>query len=168
MRNARAVVADIGGTNARFAVADLETLELSEIRHFLCSEHPTLACAASTYLQGLKESPCHAALAVAAPVVGEEISLTNSPWSFTRAELCRATGLEGALVLNDFQALALSLPHLSSSELHQVGGGEPAPRAAKLVLGPGTGIGVAAGGPRASSASRPGDVERLDSAPACA
>jgi glucokinase len=82
-------------------------------------------------------------LAVAAPVVGEEIRLTNSPWSFTRAELCRATGLEGALVLNDFQALALSLPHLSSSELHQIGGGEPAPRAAKLVLGPGTGIGVA-------------------------
>jgi glucokinase len=74
MRSARAVVADIGGTNARFAVADLETLELSEIRHFLCSEHPTLACAASAYLQGLKESPCHAALAVAAPVVGEEIS----------------------------------------------------------------------------------------------
>jgi glucokinase len=143
MRNARAVVADIGGTNARFAVADLETLELSEIRHFLCSEHPTLACAASAYLQGLKEPPCHAALAVAAPVVGEEISLTNSPWSFTRAALCRATGLEGALVLNDFEALALSLPLLSSSELHQIGGGEPVPRAAKLVLGPGTGIGVA-------------------------
>ena len=105
MRSARAVVADIGGTNARFAVADLETLELSEIRHFLCSEHPTLACAASAYLQGLKESPCYAALAVAAPVVGEEIRLTNSPWSFTRAELCRATGLEGALVL-------LSLIHI--------------------------------------------------------
>ena len=50
----------------------------------------------------VSESPCYAALAVAAPVVGEEISLTNSPWSFTRAELCRATGLEGALVLNDF------------------------------------------------------------------
>jgi glucokinase len=143
MRSARAVVADIGGTNARFAVADLETLELSEIRHFFCSEHPTLACATSAYLQGLKKPPCHAAFAVAAPVVGEEISLTNSPWSFTRAELCRATGLEGALVLNDFQALALSLPHLSSRELHQIGGGEPAPCATKLVLGPGTGIGVA-------------------------
>src|SRR5262249_52811714 len=142
-RGAHAVVADIGGTNARFAVADLETLELSEIRHFLCSEHQTLACATSVYLQGLKESPCHAAFAVAAPVVGEEIRLTNSPWSFTRAELCCATGLEGAVVLNDFQALALSLPHLSSSELHQISGGEPAPRAAKLVLGPGTGIGVA-------------------------
>ena len=139
----RAVVADIGGTNARFAVADLETLELSEIMHFLCSEHPTLACAASAYLEGLKESPSHAALAVAAPVVGEEISLTNSPWSFTRAALCRATGLEGALVLNDFQALALSLPNLSSSELHQIGGSDPVPRAAKLVLGPGTGFGVA-------------------------
>ena len=74
MRSARAVVADIGGTNARFAVADLETLELSEIRHFLCSEHPTLACAATAYLKGLKDSPCHAALAVAAVVVGGDQS----------------------------------------------------------------------------------------------
>ena len=143
MRSDRAVVADIGGTNARFALAVLETLELSEIRHFLCSEYPTLAGAASAYLQGLEQPPRHAAFAVAAPVVGEEISLTNSPWSFTRAELSRVTGLEGVLVLNDFQALALSVPHLNSSEVHQIGGGEPAPRATKLVLGPGTGIGVA-------------------------
>ena len=56
MRSDRGVVADIGGTNARFALAVLETLELSEIRHFLCSEHPTLAGAASAYLQGLTET----------------------------------------------------------------------------------------------------------------
>lgn len=143
MRSDRAVVADIGGTNARFALAGLETLELSQIRHFLCSDYPTLAGATSAYLQGLDQSPRHAAFAVAAPVMGEEISLTNSPWSFTRDELCRATGLEDALVLNDFQALALSLPHLSRGELHQIGGAEPSPCATKLVLGPGTGMGVA-------------------------
>lgn len=143
MRSDRAVVADIGGTNARFALASLDTLELSEIRHFLCSDHPTLAGAASAYLQGLNQPPRHAAFAVAAPVVDEEISLTNSPWSFTKDELCRATGLEGALVLNDFQALALALPYLSRRELHQIGGAEPALYATKLVLGPGTGIGVA-------------------------
>jgi glucokinase len=138
----RAVVADIGGTNARFAVADLDTLDLSEVQHFLCSGHPTLAEAACVYLKGLPEPPSYAAIAVAAPVVGEEIRLTNSPWSFARQELCRIAGLQGVLVLNDFQALALSLPHLHSVELHQIGGGAPADHAPKVVLGPGTGLGV--------------------------
>ncbi|MGC1181306.1 MAG: glucokinase [Methyloceanibacter sp.] len=139
----RALVADIGGTNARFAIADLETLRLSEIGHFLCSEHPTLERAACAYLCGLKQRPRHGAIAVAAPVGGEEVKLTNSLWSFAKRELCRATGLDGLLVLNDFQALALSLPHLGSEELSRIGGGEPLQGGTKVVLGPGTGIGVA-------------------------
>ena len=139
---AKAVVADIGGTNARFAVADLASLELAEMRHFLCSDHPTLAHATRAYLDALPEPPAYAAIAVAAPVAGDEIRLTNSPWSFARAELCRDSGLAGVLVLNDFQALALSLPHLQASELAQIGGGEAAPHAPKVVVGPGTGIGV--------------------------
>jgi len=139
---AKAVVADIGGTNARFAVADLASLELVEMRHFLCSDHPTLAHATRAYLDALPEPPAYAAIAVAAPVAGDEIRLTNSPWSFARAELCRDSGLAGVLVLNDFQALALSLPHLQASELAQIGGGEAAPHAPKVVVGPGTGIGV--------------------------
>ena len=139
---AKAVVADIGGTNARFAVADLASFELAEMRHFLCSDHPTLAHATRAYLDALPEPPAYAAIAVAAPVAGDEIRLTNSPWSFARAELCRDSGLAGVLVLNDFQALALSLPHLQASELAQIGGGEAAPHAPKVVVGPGTGIGV--------------------------
>lgn len=139
----RAVVADIGGTNARFAVANLATLELSHISHFPCSGHATLASAMSAYLAGLTAPPALAGIAVAAPVVGEEVRFINSPWSFTRSGLCRAAGLEALLVLNDFQAKALSLPHLAGAELKQIGGGEPAPHAPKIVLGPGTGIGVA-------------------------
>ncbi|MGB6346494.1 MAG: glucokinase [Methyloceanibacter sp.] len=140
---ARALVADIGGTNARFALACLETLDLTQTRQFLCSDYPTLASAACAYLQGLKEPPRHGALAVAAPVVDEEVSVTNSPWSATGVELRRATGLDHLLLLNDFEALALSLPYLRGEELHQIGGAEPAPHATRLVLGPGTGIGVA-------------------------
>jgi len=140
---ARAVVADIGGTNARFAVADLETLELSEIRPVLCAGHPTFAAAIGDYLAGLAEPPRHAAIAVAAPVTSEEIRLTNSPWSFAKPELCRIVGLQDVLVLNDFEALALSLPHLTAAELHQIGGVAPAEHATKAVLGPGTGLGVA-------------------------
>ncbi len=87
--------------------------------------------------------PKQAALAVAGPVTSDTIDLTNGPWSFTGEQLCRAMGLDHVLVLNDFAALALALPHLAGAELHQIGGGEAVEHAAKLVLGPGTGLGVA-------------------------
>ena len=143
MPAASAIVADIGGTNARFAVASLDTLELSDIRQVLCADHPTVAGAAAAYIAGLKQPPPHGAFAVAAPVTGEDISFTNSTWSFSREELRGAAGLEALHILNDFEALALSLPHLPAEDLVQIGGGEPAPHGTKLVLGPGTGIGVA-------------------------
>jgi glucokinase len=137
------IVADIGGTNARFAVASLATLGLSATRQFLCAEHPSLAVAVAAYLDGLQEAPRHAAFAVAGPVTGEDVSFTNSTWSISREELRGAAGLEQLHILNDFEALALSLPYLAGEDLVQIGGGEPAPRGTKLVLGPGTGIGVA-------------------------
>jgi glucokinase len=140
---ARALVADIGGTNARFALVDLETLELSEIKQFACAGYEGVAGVAQTYLKGLKEPPRQAAIAVAGPVAGEEIRITNSGWTFTAAELCRAARLDDIVILNDFHALAVSLPHLRADELHRMGGGEPVPHAAKVVLGPGTGVGVA-------------------------
>ena len=140
---AQALVADIGGTNARFALADLETLELSEIRQFLCAEHTSIERAAQIYLEGLKERPRRGAIAVAAPLAGSEIKLTNSVWSFTAESLASAASLDDILLLNDFEALALSLPHLRVEELHQIGGSAPALQATKVVLGPGTGIGVA-------------------------
>ncbi|MGH6864658.1 MAG: glucokinase [Methyloceanibacter sp.] len=138
-----ALVADIGGTNARFAVADLDTLELAAIRDFPCASHPTPAAAMCHYLADLAVRPRHAAIAVAAPVTSEEIEFTNSPWSFTRSELCRAAELHTIHVLNDFEALSLSLPHLLQAEVHQIGGDAPVEDAAKAVLGPGTGLGVA-------------------------
>jgi glucokinase len=80
---------------------------------------------------------------VAGPVTGAKISLTNSTWSFAAPELCRRFSLRDVQLLNDFAALALSLPHLSSADLHQIGGTAPDEHAAKAVLGPGTGLGVA-------------------------
>ena len=140
---ARALVADIGGTNARFAMADVDTLALSDIRRFQCSEQPDIGSAAFEYVRSLKERPRYAAIAVAAPVVGEEVKLTNSPWRFVKSELCAAAGVDGLLVMNDFHALALSLPHLQGGDLSRIGGGKAPRLATKAVLGPGTGIGVA-------------------------
>lgn len=143
LRGLRALVADIGGSNARFGLADLDTLRLTAVEQFVCSDYGTLSDIIARYVAGLGLQPRLAAIAVAAPVVGPEIKLTNSRWRFTKTELCRAAGVSDVLILNDFEALALSLPYLSGNELHQIGGGEPDPGATKLVLGPGTGLGVA-------------------------
>ena len=140
---ARALVADIGGTNARFAVADLATLDLSDIRQVRCAEHPNLEAALGDYLGGLSAPPDRAAIAVAGPVTGADISLTNSDWSLTKEALCHRFRLKHVRLLNDFAALALSLPHLGGADLHQIGGGAPVEHEAKAVLGPGTGLGVA-------------------------
>src|SRR5262249_57301789 len=133
---ARALVADIGGTHARFALVDLETLEISEIRQFPCAEHNGIEAAAEIYLAGLKERPRRGAVAVAAPLAGGKIKLTNSAWSFTAESLASAASLDDILLLNDFEALSLSLPHLRAEELHQIGGGGPAPPATKDLLRP--------------------------------
>jgi glucokinase len=140
---AQVLVADIGGTNARFALGELETLTLSEIRQVRCGDHPNLEAALDDYLGGLPARPDRAAIAVAGPVTGTEISLTNSTWSLSTPELCRRFSLKSVELLNDFAALALSLPYLSAAELHQIGGTTPVEHAAKAVLGPGTGLGVA-------------------------
>ena len=120
-----ALVADIGGTNARFGIADLDTLEVGRFEVFHGRDHPTLAGAAAAYLAGLDVSPGLGAFAVAAPVTDDAVRLTNSPWAFTRAELRQALGLDELLLLNDFEALALGLPYLGPSDLHQIGGGIP-------------------------------------------
>lgn len=139
----RVLVADIGGTNARFALADPATLELSHISHAPCARHDTIEVALHNYLGDLDERPDRAVLAVAAPISGEEIRLTNSLWSFRKSELCRSCGFVTMYVINDFEALALSLPTLAPSELHRIGGETPKEHATKVVLGPGTGLGVA-------------------------
>jgi glucokinase len=139
----RALVADIGGTNARFAVADLVTLDIAAVATFPVAAHPTLAEAIRYYLRDVSATIDHAAIAVAAPVMGKDIKLTKSPWSFTTSALSADAGLKDVHVLNDFEALSLSLPHLTAEELHQIGGGDPLPHGTKVVLGPGTGLGVA-------------------------
>ena len=140
----RLLVADVGGTNARFAIADLETLVLYDIEEFQCARYSSLAEAMRAYLDRLDDPPAEAAIAVAGPVVDERVSLTNSAWSFSKAELRSRTGLDSVLVLNDIQALALSISSLDGSELHRIGGREADPRATKLVLAAGTGIGASA------------------------
>jgi glucokinase len=141
-----ALIADIGGTNARFALTDLSapTAQVLDARSLDASAFASLQHAAEHYLAAVGVQPRHAAVAVASPVNGEEIRLTNRAWSFTRRELQRALGLDRLHVLNDFGAVAWSVPALADSETITVHGSDDAPLQGPVsVLGPGTGLGVA-------------------------
>lgn len=136
------LVADIGGTHARFALSRepgrIEAAGTLRVRDF-----PGPLEAVRAWLDG-RERPDEAVLAVATPVEGDAVRFTNSPWAFSVRELAAALGLVRLAVINDFVAHALALPHLLPDELERWGGGERRADRPRVVLGPGTGLGTAA------------------------
>src|SRR5256885_1596118 len=82
------------------------------------------------------------AIGIANPVLGDHVQMTNHSWAFSIEGMRRALGMERFLVINDFTALAYSLPALGAEDVRQVGGGQPVPGAALGLVGPGTGLGV--------------------------
>jgi glucokinase len=140
-----AMIADIGGTNARFALTDLSasTPQVLEAQSLNAADFASLQHAAEHYLAGVGAKPRKAAFALACPVNGEEIRLTNRAWSFTRTELKRALNVESLHLLNDFGAVAWSVPGLSADEQVVIHGEDSDLRGPVTVLGPGTGLGVA-------------------------
>lgn len=137
------LLADIGGTNARFAWQAGPGAPLERQITLACAEHPTLEAALRAYLaRSDRPPPRDAAIAIANPVHGDQVQMTNHHWSFSIAALQQAFGFARLLVLNDFTALALALPVLPAEALRQVGGGPASAGAAIALIGPGTGLGV--------------------------
>jgi glucokinase len=134
------LLADIGGTNARFALCT--DGRIHDERGLACAEYPNVETAARRYLSELHAKPVEAAFAVAAPLHGDLVRMTNHVWQFSVSAVREALGLRRLILLNDFTALALALRHLPSNELQQVGGGPPVPNAPVALIGPGTGLGV--------------------------
>ncbi len=144
------LLADIGGTNARFGWLAEGDEEVTQVQTLRGVDHAGPQQAAQAYLQDLKQTlgagwaaPRAGAFAVATATGADRICFTNSDWAFSRRDTCRALGLDKLLVLNDFEALALSLPGLAAQQLRPFGGGQALTGAARAVLGPGTGLGVA-------------------------
>jgi glucokinase len=90
------------------------------------------------------DQPSRAALAVAAPIVGDEVQMINIGWSFSQNALKQALNLKRLQVVNDFAAIAWALPQLTAADVVQVGGGNSVPRTTLAALGPGSGLGVSA------------------------
>lgn len=137
------LLADIGGTHARFAWQDQPGGALHDDRTLACADHPTLLDALRAYLRETgRAAPPACAIAIATAVLGDRVAMTNHHWAFSIRALKAELGLEHLLVVNDFTALALSLPGLADDERRPVGGGTPQPGAAIGLIGPGTGLGV--------------------------
>jgi glucokinase len=139
----RALLADIGGTHARFALLQDETLTAPLI--LPVGGFATVEAAVAAALAHLAPSGAvhRAVLALAGPVVEEPVRLTNAPWDVSSLALSERFGFQRVLLVNDFLAQAHALPYLAPADLHAIGGGQGEPGAPMLVLGPGTGLGVA-------------------------
>ncbi len=137
------LIGDIGGTNARFAIVPGRD---APVEHF----HPVETAAFPDIETAVKESvfahtklrPRTALIDIAGPIVGDAVDLTNAAWIIRPRDTIARTGVEDVILLNDFEALALALTALAPEDVVKIGGGEPWPTGAKVVLGPGTGLGV--------------------------
>lgn len=139
------LVADIGGSNARFGLLRGAEHTAIETRTLSTADFPTFAEAVGHYLQ-LCGTPTvdAAAVAIANPVIGDLIQMTNHHWSFSIEQTRQRLGLKRLLFLNDFAALALSLPEIPAQDMRQLGGHDPVAAAPRVLVGPGTGLGVSA------------------------
>jgi glucokinase len=142
------LIGDIGGTNARFALANPESSGYAHSENFQCRDFPAIEQALHRYLDqagvGRPDAIC---LAAAGPVTGGSIRLTNNHWVIDSAALQDAFGPVPVSLINDFEAVAHSLPLLGDQDLVAIGPGVPRLEGNDSfkvgVLGPGTGLGVA-------------------------
>jgi glucokinase len=136
------LLGDIGGTHARWAWQADAAAPLEDVTVVADSHAESLHASAAAYLKRRGGQPRWAGIGIATAITGDTVSMTNHRWSFSIAELQRALGVERCLVMNDFTALAMSLPALGPQDLRRVGGGNAVADAAIGLLGPGTGLGV--------------------------
>lgn len=139
------LVGDIGGTNARFALIEQPGTEIKHIATLPCADFAGPTEAIRAYLEqhakGIAK-PKNASFGVATPITGDSIRFTNNHWVFSIEDVRLNLGMDHLLFINDFTALALSLPELQEHEKTQVGGGAPVAGRTIGVIGPGTGLGV--------------------------
>ena len=137
------LVGDIGATHARFGLVSPDAKVLHS-RTLADEDYPTIDDALAAFLaeRGSLPMPRQGAIAIASPITGDRVAMTNHPWSFSVQELKSRFAFERLEVINDFTALALALPRLAPEDRQAVGGGAAAAGAPIGVLGPGSGLGV--------------------------
>jgi glucokinase len=136
------LVCDTGGTNVRFALSS--GAGLGPIVHLITDDYPGLPAAIEAAAPKLGARPGSMIVCGAGPVVARRLKLTNAPWVMDGPETARRAGLKQGLLLNDFEAQALSLPAIKADWTRQIGPRAFDGKGPQVILGPGTGLGIAA------------------------
>jgi glucokinase len=143
------VAADIGGHHARFALADIangHVARLGEAVTFRTAEHASLQTAWQTFGEQLgRDLPRAAAIAVAGPIAGDMLKLTNNPWTIRPPLIAERLGLDQVMLINDFGAIGHAVLRVGAEHFqHLCGPDQPMPeQGVTSIVGPGTGLGVA-------------------------
>ena len=139
------LVADIGGTNARFALATISggAVSVGEMHAFRAEDYESIRDAADAFLEAVRAKPKLACFAVAGPITDAVVEFTNSPWVLDIEKTRKNMKLDRLFAINDFEALATSVRELQPADLLNVKDGDGDPHAPVLVIGPGTGLGQA-------------------------
>lgn len=136
-------VGDIGGTHARFALVEADGQTLTHAATLPTGHFSNLADASKAYFNQIGLSvPSRACIAIANPVDGDWLRMTNTAWAFSIEETRISLGLESLHMLNDWEAIALAVPGLAPHELMPLGGGASVPHAPRGLIGAGSGLGV--------------------------
>lgn len=141
--NKYSLVGDVGGTNARLALCSLDSGKISHARTFSGLEFDSLEAVISHYLAEEKQQIEDACIAIACPITGDWVAMTNHTWAFSIEEMKKNLGLKHLEVINDFTAVSMAIPMLGAGDVLQFGGQAALEGKPVAVYGAGTGLGVA-------------------------
>ncbi len=147
MANGSLLIGDIGGTNARFAIADHKVPGFSDARTLRCDDYESAEVAIKHYLETIDaESPEVICIGAAGPIIDQRVQFTNNHWVTSTEDLSAEFAIAPVRLLNDFEAIAYSIPFLSRDDCLPIG--LPPPKSLDIdhymvaILGPGTGLGA--------------------------
>ena len=147
MNNGPLLIGDIGGTNARFALASTDKVGFASAMTLQCADFETSVAAIRHYLDAVSApTPAAICLAAAGPVIEESVSVTNNHWVLSAEEMREDFGTDRVKLLNDFEAIAWSIPYIEDDFLESVGQVSqkalPVETFNVAIVGPGTGLGT--------------------------
>lgn len=138
-----ALVGDVGGTNARLALCEVENGALSQAKTFSTADYDSLEAVIRFYLDEQQQEIVDGCIAIACPITDDWVEMTNHDWAFSTSKMKANLGFEHLEIINDFTAVSMAIPMLSDDDVMQFGGGKAVKDKPVAVYGAGTGLGVA-------------------------
>ncbi|MBV4369047.1 glucokinase [Erwinia sp. BNK-24-b] len=138
-----ALVGDVGGTNARLALCEVENGAISQAKTFSTADYDSLEAVIRFYLAEQQQDVTDGCIAIACPITDDWVEMTNHDWAFSTSKMKANLGFEHLEIINDFTAVSMAIPMLSEQDVMQFGGTSPVKDKPVAVYGAGTGLGVA-------------------------